>query len=56
MVLAVCDEVVVLNFGRRIAAGSPAEVRADPAVVAAYIGTASQTAAAAHATTPEQAL
>jgi ABC-type branched-subunit amino acid transport system ATPase component len=31
--------VVVLNEGEVIASGSPGEVRSDPAVVAAYIGT-----------------
>jgi sulfate-transporting ATPase len=37
-VMSVCDEVVVLNFGRVICRGSPAEVRANPAVVGAYLG------------------
>ncbi|MGN6250515.1 MAG: ABC transporter ATP-binding protein [Marmoricola sp.] len=37
-VMSVCDRVVVLDFGRCVAAGTPAEVQADPAVVAAYLG------------------
>src|SRR5262249_34257852 len=38
MVLGTCDRVVVLQFGRPIAAGTPAEVRANPAVISAYLG------------------
>ena len=40
-VMGVCDEVIVLDFGRRIASGSPEAVRSDPAVIAAYLGDAS---------------
>jgi len=43
LVFGVCDRVYVLDIGRCIAAGSPASVRADPAVVAAYLGPQEQT-------------
>ena len=39
MVMRLSDTVVVLDFGRVVAIGSPAQVREDPAVLAAYLGT-----------------
>ena len=38
LVMGVCDELVVLDAGRVIACGAPAEVQADPLVRAAYLG------------------
>jgi branched-chain amino acid transport system ATP-binding protein len=39
-VMGIADRVTVLDFGRRIAEGSPGEVQRDPAVVRAYLGAA----------------
>lgn len=48
LILGVSTRVVVINFGRKIAEGPPAQMRNDPAVVAAYLGTDSADAARDH--------
>jgi len=38
LVMDISDEIAVLNFGRNIARGTPAQIQANPDVIAVYLG------------------
>lgn len=44
LIMGLSDRVVVLNFGRKIAEGSPEEIKSNPEVIEAYLGKEEQVA------------